>query len=132
MELHHDMHHKTYVNSFNSFSEQLAAAEHSGDIQKQIALQPLINFHGGGHINHSLFWKNLAPKGKGGGEEPSGELAVCIIIPLFEPLLHSGIPKLMRDQYRKRYKTPTPPTQPSKRSSTQHWHRSKAPAGHGL
>ena len=28
-----------------------------------------------GHINHTLFWENLAPKGSGGGEPPSGSLA---------------------------------------------------------
>lgn len=32
----------------------------------------------GGHVNHSLFWENLAPKTKGGGEPPSGELGKAI------------------------------------------------------
>lgn len=30
-------------------------------------------FNGGGHINHSIFWENLAPASKGGGGEPTGE-----------------------------------------------------------
>lgn len=78
MELHHSKHHQTYVNSYNDASEKLAAAAASSDpsaIQTQIALQPLINFHGGGHVNHSLFWENLAPKNQGGGDPPSGQLA---------------------------------------------------------
>ena len=78
MELHHKMHHNTYVNSFNNFSEQLESAESKGDIAAQIALQPLINFHGGGHLNHSLFWENLAPQSQGGGEAPSGKLEEAI------------------------------------------------------
>ncbi len=76
MELHHKNHHQTYVNSFNTASEQLQSAEQKGDIAAQIALQPLINFHGGGHINHTLFWENLAPSKNGGGGEPSGVLKV--------------------------------------------------------
>jgi Fe-Mn family superoxide dismutase len=76
MELHHKNHHQTYVNSFNAASEQLASAEQKEDIAAQIALQPLINFHGGGHINHSLFWENLAPSKNGGGGEPAGQLKV--------------------------------------------------------
>ncbi|KAF2001891.1 manganese and iron superoxide dismutase [Amniculicola lignicola CBS 123094] len=75
MELHHSKHHQTYVTSFNTFSEQIAEAAATSNIQQQIALQPLINFHGGGHVNHSLFWENLAPKSQGGGEPPKGELA---------------------------------------------------------
>jgi Fe-Mn family superoxide dismutase len=77
MELHYKNHHQTYVNGFNAASEQLAAAEKKEDIAAQIALQPLINFHGGGHINHSLFWENLAPSKSGGGGEPAGQLKVC-------------------------------------------------------
>jgi len=78
MELHHSKHHQTYVNSYNDAADKYAAAEASDDIASKIALQPLINFHGGGHVNHSLFWENLAPKNAGGGEPPSGELAKAI------------------------------------------------------
>jgi len=78
MELHHKNHHQTYVNSFNAASEQLAAAAQKQDIQAQIALQPVINFHGGGHINHTLFWENLAPAKNGGGGEPTGNVKVCL------------------------------------------------------
>jgi Fe-Mn family superoxide dismutase len=78
MELHHKNHHNTYVTSYNNFSEQIAEAKAKNDIAAQIALQPLINFHGGGHINHTLFWENLAPTSQGGGEPPSGALAGAI------------------------------------------------------
>ena len=36
---------------------------------------PSLQFNGGGHINHSIFWTNLSPNG---GGEPSGELAEAI------------------------------------------------------
>ncbi|TAQ86318.1 hypothetical protein B7494_g5357 [Chlorociboria aeruginascens] len=78
MELHHKNHHQTYVNGYNTASEQLQAAEQKQDIQAVIALQPLINFHGGGHVNHTLFWENLAPSKQGGGGEPSGKLKTAI------------------------------------------------------
>ncbi|KAI9841623.1 MAG: hypothetical protein M1838_003495 [Thelocarpon superellum] len=78
MELHHNKHHSTYVNSYNDASEKFATAEAKSDIAAQIALQPLINFHGGGHLNHTLFWENLAPKSAGGGEPPSGPLKTAI------------------------------------------------------
>jgi Fe-Mn family superoxide dismutase len=78
MELHHKNHHNTYVNSYNTAVEQLQEAQHKGDIATQISLKPAINFHGGGHLNHTLFWENLAPKSAGGGEPPSGALAKAI------------------------------------------------------
>ncbi|TVY40419.1 Superoxide dismutase [Mn], mitochondrial [Lachnellula occidentalis] len=78
MELHHKNHHQTYVNSFNTATEQLQAAESKQDIAAQIALQPVINFNGGGHINHTLFWENLAPSKNGGGGEPGGQLKTAI------------------------------------------------------
>jgi superoxide dismutase, Fe-Mn family len=78
MELHHSKHHNTYVTSYNNAVESMANAEAKVDIAAKIALQPLINFHGGGHLNHSLFWENLAPRSSGGGEPPSGALAKAI------------------------------------------------------
>jgi Fe-Mn family superoxide dismutase len=78
MELHHNKHHQTYVTSYNNALEQLEQAQSKQDITAQIALLPLINFHGGGHTNHSLFWENLAPKAQGGGEPPSGALSKAI------------------------------------------------------
>merc|ERR1711939_1068350 len=61
---------------FNKATEDLQAATQAQDIRKQIALQAAIKFNGGGHINHSLFWENLAPSSNGGGKFPSsGPLA---------------------------------------------------------
>jgi len=37
-----------------------------------------LSFHIGGHLLHSLFWKNLAPPGNSGGEKPSGKIAKVI------------------------------------------------------
>lgn len=78
MELHHSKHHQTYVTSYNNALEQLQSAQSSNDIKAQNALLPLINFHSGGHLNHTLFWENLSPKGENGGEPPSGALAKAI------------------------------------------------------
>lgn len=36
-------------------------AESKGDVAKMIQLQSPIKFNGGGHVNHSIFWTNLAP-----------------------------------------------------------------------
>lgn len=76
MELHHSKHHQTYVNSFNAATDAFAEAQHAGNTKAAAAQAPLLNFHGGGHVNHSLFWENLAPHGRGGGGEPQGELLV--------------------------------------------------------
>nr|POE74621.1 superoxide dismutase [mn], mitochondrial [Quercus suber] len=78
MELHHSKHHNTYVTSYNTAITKLEEAQHNNDIATQLATQPLIHFHGGGHTNHSLFWENLAPKSQGGGEPPAGALATKI------------------------------------------------------
>jgi len=78
MQLHHTKHHQTYVNGLNQAEEQLAEALHKNDVKKQIELQSLIKFNGGGHINHTLFWQNLTPEKKGGGELKSGAIASAI------------------------------------------------------
>ena len=61
MELHHSKHHQTYVTNLNKALEGIRAAVEANDLDKQIALQSAINFNGGGHINHTLFWQNLTP-----------------------------------------------------------------------
>lgn len=75
MQLHHQKHHSAYINKLNEALEHYEEAQSKEDLTKMIALQPAIRFNGGGHLNHSIFWTNLAPKDKGGGEMPKGKLA---------------------------------------------------------
>ena len=58
--------------------EKFLVAQSTGDVAAMVALQPAIRFNGGGHVNHSIFWSNLAPAGKGGGGAPEGDLAALI------------------------------------------------------
>lgn len=78
MRIHHTKHHNAYVTNLNVALEKYAKASASGNVAEMIALQPSLRFNGGGHVNHSIFWENLAPVGKGGGGEPTGELAKLI------------------------------------------------------
>ena len=78
MEIHYTKHHQAYVTNLNAALEKYLEAERNSDIGAMIALQAAIKFNGGGHINHSIFWTNLAPVGKGGGEAPKGQLAHAI------------------------------------------------------
>ena len=75
MELHHDKHHLAYVNGANTALEQLAEARDKGDFANINKLQKDLAFHLSGHVNHSIFWKNLSPNG---GDKPFGELAAAI------------------------------------------------------
>lgn len=61
MELHHSKHHQAYVTNLNNALKTYSTAITANDVPSQIALQAAIKFNGGGHINHSLFWKNLSP-----------------------------------------------------------------------
>ena len=66
------------INVFTNLISYLLAAvsaSKNNDVSAMISLQSAINFNGGGHINHSIFWTNLAPQSQGGGEPPSGALA---------------------------------------------------------
>ena len=75
MELHHSKHHAAYVKGINDALEQLAAAREKGDLGAVNKLSKDAAFHLGGHINHSVFWKNMSPDG---GDRPDGELASAI------------------------------------------------------
>lgn len=77
MEIHHTKHHNGYVTKLNGAVEGTDAANLSvEDICKNISkFSGAIRNNGGGHYNHSLFWKVMAP-GKGGN--PTGALADAI------------------------------------------------------
>nr|AGH30393.1 mMn-SOD [Procambarus clarkii] len=74
MQLHHSKHHQTYINNLNIAEDKLAEAKAKSDISTVISLAPALKFNGGGHVNHSIFWKNLSPD----GGEPEGELLAAI------------------------------------------------------
>ena len=78
MEVHYTKHHQTYVTNLNKALEQHAEAEKKKDLAGMIAIDQAIKFNGGGNVNHSIFWTNLAPKDKGGGELQEGELKQAI------------------------------------------------------
>ncbi len=82
MEIHHSKHHAAYVANLNKALEGRAELEVKSaeellaghaDLPSDIR-QAVIN-HGGGHANHTLFWRILGPN-KGNG--PSGKLAAAI------------------------------------------------------
>ncbi|OEY04551.1 superoxide dismutase [Corynebacterium sp. BCW_4722] len=76
MELHHDKHHANYVKGANAALEALEA-ERGGeaDADKIRALTKNLAFNLGGHTNHSIFWKNMAPNA---GGNPTGAIAEAI------------------------------------------------------
>ncbi len=71
LELHYTKHHQNYVNTLNTAMEQLNEALEKNDLAKIVALQPVIAFNGGSHINHSMYWENLAPMATVGGKLPA-------------------------------------------------------------
>ena len=71
MKLHHDLHHKSYVDGLNKALDQLQAARESGDFGLVKHWEREAAFHGSGHFLHSIFWNNMGPQ-KGG--EPRGDL----------------------------------------------------------
>jgi Fe-Mn family superoxide dismutase len=82
MEIHHDKHHGAYVNNLNKALEghpelqKLPVEELLARIgQVPEAVRTAVRNNGGGHLNHSMFWKVMK---KGGGGEPSGDLADAI------------------------------------------------------
>lgn len=75
MKLHYTKHHQAYVDGANTALAKLAAARESGDLASINKLEKDLAFHLGGHINHSVFWKNMSPDG---GGRPDGEVAAAI------------------------------------------------------
>src|ERR1051326_482054 len=77
MEIHYGKHHQAYVDNLNKAIAGTDAEQMSiEDICKNISKYPApVRNNGGGHYNHSLFWKLMKA---GGGGNPSGALAEAI------------------------------------------------------
>src|SRR5436190_6812799 len=82
MEIHHGRHHKAYVDNVNKAIAGNAALESKsgealigdlGAVPENI--RPAVRNNGGGHANHSMFWKLLGPKA---GGAPAGALGDAI------------------------------------------------------
>jgi Fe-Mn family superoxide dismutase len=82
MHLHHDGHHGTYVKNLN------AALEKHSNLQSKSAedlirdlnaipedIRTAVRNNAGGHVNHTMYWKIMKPKG---GGDPSGPIAEAI------------------------------------------------------
>jgi len=80
MEIHHSKHHQGYVDKFNTAVKGTDLENKDvNEILKDLDSVPekirtAVRNNGGGHSNHSLFWKNLGP----GGGEPAGKLLEAI------------------------------------------------------
>src|SRR5436853_4991825 len=79
MKLHHDMHHAAYVKNLNAALEKHSSLQSKSaeDLVRDLSSVPAdirgaVRNNGGGHVNHSMFWKLIGPKA---GGTPSGKLA---------------------------------------------------------
>ena len=83
MEIHHGKHHGTYVTNLNKALESapnLAGKTLEELLANNLSLVPenirtAVRNHGGGHLNHSMFWQIMAPQA---GGQPSGHLAEAL------------------------------------------------------
>lgn len=82
MIIHHDRHHNTYVTNLNAALESAPELQ-SKSVEELISnldavpesIRTAVRNNGGGHANHSLFWKVIGP---GGGGAPTGAVAAAI------------------------------------------------------
>ncbi len=82
MEIHHDKHHAAYVTNLNKALESAPdlASKSIDDLMASIgsvpeAIRTAVRNNGGGHWNHSFFWKLMKSGGEG---KPVGKLAAAI------------------------------------------------------
>jgi Fe-Mn family superoxide dismutase len=75
MHLHHDMHHGAYVKNLNAALEKYPNLRSKGpeELLRDLSSVPedirtAVRNNGGGHVNHTMFWKIMKPKG--GGDPP--------------------------------------------------------------
>ena len=73
LHLHHDKHHRAYVDAGNQAREGLQVAD-PGDSKLITALTAARTFNVAGHVLHSLFWTSIGPA----QTSPQGDLAIRI------------------------------------------------------
>lgn len=71
MRLHHDKHHRSYVEGLNKAEISLKKAREKNDFSLIKHWSRELAFHGSGHYLHTIFWKNMIPNG---GGSPQGLL----------------------------------------------------------
>jgi len=71
IRIHHDRHHKGYVDGLNEAEKKLEEARENGDYSLIKHWSREAAFHGSGHILHSLYWENMTPE----DTEPGGQFA---------------------------------------------------------
>ncbi|MBI5388806.1 superoxide dismutase [Candidatus Woesearchaeota archaeon] len=81
MEIHHTKHHQAYIDKYNAAVKGTAfEAKVVEEVLRNMniipeAIRTAVRNHGGGHVNHSLFWKIISPNA---GGKPSGKLGDAI------------------------------------------------------
>jgi len=82
MAIHHDKHHQAYVNNLNKALEGYPELQDKSTVELLQDLDVIpeeirtaVRNNGGGHVNHSLFWPCMSPKG---GGVPKGKVAEAI------------------------------------------------------
>jgi Fe-Mn family superoxide dismutase len=82
MQIHHDKHHGAYVTNLNAALDKHPdlKGKSAEELLKDIGAIPddirtAVRNNGGGHVNHSMFWKIMK---KGGGGNPTGDIAKVI------------------------------------------------------
>lgn len=83
MEIHYTKHHQTYVDKLNAALEKHPELQDK-TVEELVAdldlipedIRTAVRNHGGGHLNHSMFWESLAPSK---GQAPEGELEQALI-----------------------------------------------------
>lgn len=75
MEIHHTKHHQAYIDNLNKAIEGTDLSNKSIEDICKVANTPALRNNGGGHYNHTLFWKILTPNG---AKEPVGNVKKAI------------------------------------------------------
>jgi len=78
LQIHHEKHHQAYVNGANALLEKMDKSRETNEKLDMKALLKDLSFQIGGHLMHSLFWRNITPPSKA-KTEPEGLLKEKLI-----------------------------------------------------